>query len=236
MLTDERHTETETSSAQSGDHEIALAAEREESGPGPVRRCIATGEVRPKPDLIRFVLSPDGVVTPDLAEKLPGRGLWVSASEAALDRAIQRNGFARAARQKAAIPDNLKNSVVELLTRRCIEYLSLARRAGQAVTGFEKCLAQLKTGGGAVYTAAVDRGDDGAAKLERASADAARVHVLTREELGQAFGRPQAVHVVVLKGGLAQAFTRTAAKLAGVRSVETPARELGAGAEGSENE
>jgi len=201
-----------------------------------MRRCIATGEVRPKAELIRFVLSPEGVVTPDLAEKLPGRGLWVTATTAALDRAIERKVFARAARQKAAIPDNLQNSVVELLTRRCIEYLSLARRAGQAVAGFEKCLAQLKTGNAAVYTAAVDRGDDGAAKLERAAAGAASVHVLTRDELGQAFGRPQAVHVVVQKGGLAEAFARTAAKLAGVRSVETLAQGLGAGAEGSENE
>lgn len=236
MLTDERHTETEALLAENNKHELVDEASTGSPVAETMRRCIATGDVRPKSDLIRFVLSPDGVVTPDVAEKLPGRGLWVTASTDALGEAIKRNKFARAARQKAQIPDNLANRVIELLTRRCIEYLSLARRAGQAVAGFEKCSAALKSGDAAVYTAALDRADDGAAKLERGAAGTQRAHVLTRDELGQAFGRSQTVHVVIKQGGLSEAFLRNALKLAGFRSVDTPAGGSTGGAEGSRNE
>ena len=234
MLTDERQKDAAITPAPRLDHEAERDGDAASGDGGPLRRCIATGVVRPKTDLIRFVLSPDGVVTPDIAEKLPGRGLWLAADAGALKTAMRKGAFSRAARQKATVPDNLENLVAELLTRRCIEYLSLARRAGEAVTGFEKCAAQLRADDRSVYTAALDRGEDGAGKLERAAGAGVSVHVLTRAELGQAFGRSHAVHVVIKDGGLARAFLGVAGKLAGIRSVGTSAEA--AGAEGNEHE
>jgi len=103
----------------------------------PERKCIALGSSHPKEELIRFVLCPVGVVTPDLSEKLPGRGIWVSAKSSALLEAINKNLFSRGAKKQAKIPDNLFALVESLLVKKVIETISLARRSGQVVSGFE---------------------------------------------------------------------------------------------------
>ena len=72
---------------------------REKDRDEPERRCIATGEVQPKRGLIRFVVGPEGEIFPDLAEKLPGRGIWVAADRAALRKAAGKGLFARAAKE-----------------------------------------------------------------------------------------------------------------------------------------
>ena len=59
------------------------------------RRCLASGETRDPLDMVRFVLSPDGVVTPDIARKLPGRGVWVSADRKSLEKTIALKSFSR---------------------------------------------------------------------------------------------------------------------------------------------
>ena len=74
---------------------------------GPERKCIATGEAQPANGLIRFVVGPDGQIAPDIAGKLPGRGIWVSADRAALEKAAKKGLFARAARQPVTVPDDL---------------------------------------------------------------------------------------------------------------------------------
>ena len=71
----------------------------------PERRCIVTGEVQPKAGLIRFVAGPDGQVVPDLAEKLPGRGIWVTADRAAIAKAAAKGLFSRGARARVGAPD-----------------------------------------------------------------------------------------------------------------------------------
>ena len=77
----------------------------------PERRCIVTGEVKPAAELIRFVVGPDGVIVPDLLGKLPGRGIWVTANRAALDKAVAKNLFARAARQPVTVPEGLVDHI-----------------------------------------------------------------------------------------------------------------------------
>lgn len=168
--------------------------------------------------MIRFVVDPDGVVTPDVKGALPGRGMWVSADRVALEKAVTRKLFARSMRRGVTTPGDLVGRVEALLARRAIERLSLARRAGQAVAGYEKVRAALAAGEAAVLVAAADGAKDGRAKLSRLAAQAPIVDVLTRSELAEAFGRDDCVHVALGRGGLSEGFLREAARLAGVRS------------------
>ncbi|MBD3624554.1 MAG: DUF448 domain-containing protein, partial [Rhodobacteraceae bacterium] len=105
---------------------------------GPERKCIATGEVHPRHGLIRFVVAPDGQIAPDIAGKLPGRGIWVSSDRAALEKAVKKGLFARAARQAVVVPDDFVSLVEGQLVARIVNLISLARKGGGAVTGYEK--------------------------------------------------------------------------------------------------
>lgn len=113
-------------------------AKKREAREGPERRCLASGQSGPPAGLIRFVLSPDGVVTPDLAEKLPGRGVWVSADRAALEKTVAKRLFARGFKAQVLAPDDLIDQVELLLAQRAIDAVALCRKAGRAVAGFEK--------------------------------------------------------------------------------------------------
>jgi uncharacterized protein len=187
---------------------------------GPERRCIATGAVRPKAELIRFVVGPDGEIVPDLAERLPGRGLWVSAEREALRRAQAKGLFAKAARQSVRAPDDLVDRVEALLHRNCIDLIGMARRAGQAVAGYEKVHAWLAEGRAAVLLAASDGAADGRAKLA-ALAAAVRpvplVEIFSADTLGMAFARDRMVHAAIARGGLAKRLVAEAARLNGIR-------------------
>ncbi|MBT5309011.1 MAG: DUF448 domain-containing protein, partial [Rhodospirillaceae bacterium] len=116
---------------------------REKDAPGQ-RRCIVSGEMRPKAEMLRFVVAPDGDVVADIEEKLPGRGFWLSADRDVIHTASARNLFAKAARAKANAPDDLADRVEALLARRCLDQIGLARRAGIAVAGFGKVESWLK--------------------------------------------------------------------------------------------
>ena len=105
---------------------------------GPERKCIATGEVEPKPGLIRFAIGPDGQIAPDLAEKLPGRGIWVSSTVPALEKAANKGLFSRAAKATVTVPANFADWVGDLVAKRLVESLSIGRKAGAAIAGFEK--------------------------------------------------------------------------------------------------
>ena len=105
---------------------------------GPERKCLATGEVRPKSDLIRFVAGPDGTVVPDIAGKLPGRGFYVTADRKALETAVAKKLFSRGAKAPVNVPDGLVDEVERQLARRVVDLISLARKAGKAVAGYEK--------------------------------------------------------------------------------------------------
>lgn len=188
---------------------------------GPERRCIATGTVRPKTELIRFVVGPDGQVVPDLAERLPGRGLWVSAEREALLRAQAKGLFAKAARQSIRAPDDLVDRIEALLHRSCIDLIGMARRAGQAVAGYEKVHAWLAEGRAAVLLAASDGAADGRAKLAALAAAVrpvpALVEIFSADTLGMAFARDRMVHAAIARGGLAERLVAEAARLDGIR-------------------
>ena len=187
----------------------------------PMRRCIASGEVRPKGDLIRFVVGPEGEVVPDVEERLPGRGLWLAPGRDKIDAACRRRLFAKAAKAAVTVPEDLADRVERLLTRRCIDLLGLANRAGLVVCGFEKTADRLAAGRTAVLVQACDAAEGGRSKLRAqaraAGADVAVAETLTAEELGEALGGRPRVHVAVGRGPLANRFQVESGRLAALR-------------------
>jgi predicted RNA-binding protein YlxR (DUF448 family) len=181
----------------------------------PERRCIVTRETRPKSGLIRFVVGPDDEIVPDVAERLPGRGIWVSAEAEPLRRA--RGAFARAAQKKVTIPADLEARVEALLARQLVELIALARKAGQAVAGLEKTKAALVAGEAALLLQASDGSVRERAELRPPDAPDSHVSCLSGGELGMAFGRDRVIHAAVLAGGLADRIKDEALRLAGIR-------------------
>ncbi|MGI3186140.1 RNA-binding protein [Nioella aestuarii] len=180
------------------------------------RRCIATGETQPKAGLIRFVVGPDDVIFPDVAERLPGRGIWVSADPAALALAIKKNLFSRGAKQQVTVPADLAQQVETLLARRVIELISLARKSGKAVAGFEKVKGWLADGHARVLFQASDGSERGKSKLW--TPEGGRFFgCLTADELGLAFGRQHVIHGALAAGGLERRVVEEASKLRGLR-------------------
>jgi predicted RNA-binding protein YlxR (DUF448 family) len=167
--------------------------------------------------MIRFVAGPNGEVVPDLAGKLPGRGFWLSAQRDMVNTAAAKSLFSKAARRKLAAPPDLADRIEHLLARRCTELLGLARRAGQAIVGFEKVKAELKSRRGAVLLAAADGAADGRDKIRALAPALPLIALLRSDELGAAFGRSQAVHVLLQPGRLAEGLRIEAARLSGFR-------------------
>lgn len=182
----------------------------------PERRCIATGDSQPKSGLIRFVVGPDNVIVPDLLEKLPGRGIWVSADPAALAKAVEKNLFSRGAKQQVTLPDGLIDQVEAGLARRVVDLISLARKSGRAVAGFEKVKGWLAEGRAKVLLQAADGSERGKTKLW--TPEGGRYFgCLTARELGLAFGRQSVIHGALAAGGLERRVVEEASKLRGLR-------------------
>jgi predicted RNA-binding protein YlxR (DUF448 family) len=184
----------------------------------PERRCIVTREAQPKAGLIRFVAGPDDVVVPDLAERLPGRGMWVSADAAALGKAA-KGSFARAAKRPVRAPADLAARVEALLAARVVDLVALARKAGQAVAGLEKVKAALASGEAALLLQAADGSSRERARLRPPEGENTLVSCLFAHELGVAFARDRVIHAAVLAGGLGDRIRDEALRLSGIRDV-----------------
>ncbi|MFC3629056.1 RNA-binding protein [Paracoccus angustae] len=182
----------------------------------PERRCIVTGEVQPKRGLIRFVAGPDGSVVPDLAEKLPGRGIWVAADRAAIDKAAAKGLFSRAAKAPVKAPEGLGDLVEAALARRVIELVSLARKSGIAVAGFEKVKGWLAEGRAKVLLQASDGSERGKGKLWTPTGGR-WFGCLSASELGLSFGRDHVIHGALAAGGLTDKVILEAGRLTGLR-------------------
>ncbi|MEH7828622.1 RNA-binding protein [Gemmobacter denitrificans] len=190
---------------------------RKDEQDGPERKCIVSGEVGPKAGLIRFVAGPDGEVVPDVLQRLPGRGFWVTCTREALDRAAAKGLFSRAARAKVTAPAELADLIEGLLARRVVDLVSLARKAGLAVTGYEKVKDWLVNGTATVLIQASDGSERGKAKLRPPQRTGLFIGCLTAQEIGLAFGRESAIHGALAAGGLSNRVVEEAARLAGLR-------------------
>lgn len=187
------------------------------TGQATLRRCIVSGAVRPREELLRFVVDADGHLIPDVAGRLPGRGIWLSADRDSVRTARARKLFQRAAHRTIDIDPDIEDLIERLLLSRCLELLGLARRAGQAIAGFEKVAGWLRQGRVALVLAARDAADDGREKLRRMARDLPVVDCLGTDELGRAFGRERTVHAAVAPGALATKLRSEARRLEGFR-------------------
>lgn len=187
--------------------------DRELKGPGrseiAERRCIVTGKSGGKDGLIRFVLDPEGRVVPDLAEKLPGRGLWVTGTREMVEKAAAKGHFARAAKAPTIADPGLADLVERLMARRAADALGLARKAGTLEAGFEKVLKALDKGRVAALVEARDGAEDGRRKLEQRLrvakeqgilGDVPVLMPLWADEMGLALGRGNVIHAALIQG------------------------------------
>lgn len=184
----------------------------------PERRCLVTRESKPTAGLIRFVVSPDGEVVPDLAENLPGRGLWLTAERAIVTTACRKGAFAKAAKRAVSAPETLPDLVERLLARRCVELVSLARRAGHVAAGHRAAEEAVTGGKCRLLLIASDSTGRDAAELARKAPDGTTIgRQLSSAELGQALGRDMMVFAALSDGGLTERLVRELARLGGFR-------------------
>jgi predicted RNA-binding protein YlxR (DUF448 family) len=190
---------------------------------GRERRDIVSGEVMPDARLIRFAAAPDGSVVPDVAAKLPGRGLWVAASKAAIATAVEKKLFAKAAKANVSAAPDLAARTEAALVARMVGDLGLARRSGALVLGFDNVLRALEgPKPPRVLIEAFDGSKDGKRKLyaaaHRLELECVVIETLTSAELGLALGRENVIHAAVQPGGLAERLMFDAQRLSGFRA------------------
>jgi predicted RNA-binding protein YlxR (DUF448 family) len=189
---------------------------------GAERRCLVTGGVKPKSALIRFVVGPESTIVPDVRERLPGRGLWVSARRADIEAAAKRGLFAKAAHKAVKVPDDLAAVVESLIVRHALELLGLARKAGLVAAGARQVETALSDRRAALLIEAEDASPREAARL-RARAEAqeiALVRCFSAAELGLALGRQNVVHAALYAGPLARRFLDETVRLDGFRGAD----------------
>jgi uncharacterized protein len=168
------------------------------------RMCIVTREVLAEEDLVRFVLSPDGIVTPDLHRVLPGRGVWVGLSQEKVQDAVKRKLFARGFGSAVTVPEDLAALVERQLRAQAVATLSLCRKAGMAVAGFMKVEDHLKRNVSGLLIHAPEAGADGVRKLNRLVREPSQVtDAFSAEELNLAFGQSNVIHAAIASGTLA---------------------------------
>ena len=208
---------------------LALADPDLDNGPrtdksATMRMCAVTREVRPIGELIRFVVSPQGEVIPDLKRKLPGRGLWVSASRRTVAEAVRRNQFSKGFKRDIRAAATLPADTEALLVRSATDALAMVAKAGQVVSGFSKVEGALRDGQAQALIHASDGAADGIRKLDaivrqkhgnpgesqESSTESPTgfpiVNVLTSEELDLALGRSNVIHAAVLAGPASKTF------------------------------
>ena len=167
--------------------------------------------------MLRFVVGPDGEIVPDVEARLPGRGLWLTPRRDIVERAAAKRLFARSARRLVTVPPDFADRVEALLARRCGEALGLARRAGSAVSGFERVAEAARRGKAAALLFALDGAEGGRRKLGALGGELPAATVMSAAELGSAFGRDRAVHVAIGPGALCGRLLVDLERLAGFR-------------------
>ena len=200
---------------------LALADPDLDNGPrtdksATVRMCAVSREQRPIDELIRFVVSPQGEVVPDVKHKLPGRGLWISASRQTIAEAVRRHQFKRGFKRDVRVAATLPADTENLLARSAVEALAIAAKAGQVISGFAKVEAALGGAGVQALIHASDGAEDGIRKLNALARQNAGnrseipgfqvITALTSSELDLALGRSNVVHAAVLAGPAGKTF------------------------------
>jgi predicted RNA-binding protein YlxR (DUF448 family) len=193
---------------------------------GSLRRCIVTRSELSPDDLIRFVADPAGGIVPDIARKLPGRGVWVTGERSAVEAAVRVNAFAKSLKRQVTVPKDLPQIIDALFVKRLLNALSLANKAGLVSTGAEKVEKLLDSGRAVALLHGTDGTSEGRRKLDRKFTAIQRdkgqparvVDWLTIEELSLAMGRSNVVHAGLIQGGATKRFLSEAERLRRYRS------------------
>jgi predicted RNA-binding protein YlxR (DUF448 family) len=202
----------------------------DEAEEGPLRLCAVSRARRPPEELVRFVAGPDGSITPDLARRLPGRGVWVDATRKSVAAAVRQKVFARSLKRQVAVPPELPTLVERLMAKRLAEALSLANKAGLVVAGFAKVEELIGRRRAVALIHAAEAAPDGVTKLDRQfkgllgpdAAAGATVGELTGAELSLAMGRPNVIHAAAAGGGAAHRLIEEARRLRRYRLDQEP--------------
>ncbi|WP_018997406.1 RNA-binding protein [Hirschia maritima] len=193
----------------------------------PERRCIATGNNMPQSAMVRFAISPDGQVTPDVASSLPGRGAWVEATSQSIDLAISKKAFSRAFKKQVQVDQSLTEQTHKLLFRRCLDLLGFAKRAGDIILGFEQVREEIRLDEPSCLIEAQDGASDGRKKIlslakaifgdDEPSEQPIIIGCFTSEELGMALGRERVIHAIVKRGRSSHNWITEVKRLGGFR-------------------
>lgn len=192
------------------------------------RQCALTREVRPVAELLRFVVSPDGEVVPDVDARAEGRGVWVTLGRRVVAEAVRRKAFARSLKASVRVPEDLAALAEQRLTERLLGALGLARKAGQIVTGATRVRSAIAAGQVLALLTATDAAPDGRNKLlgalrgwRAAAAEAGleapevpHLELLGSAQMGLALGLENVIHAALVRGAAAEAALRRAERLA----------------------
>src|SRR5947207_6741427 len=193
---------------------------------GTERFCVVTRSVRPIEDMIRFVIAPNGEVVADLKHNLPGRGVWMTATQSALTTAINTMAFARGFRREVRLGANLVAGVERLLENAVLDALAMARKAGSVAMGFAQVETALRREPVIALVHAAEAASDGVKKLDsalrqnRQVGTVAIIRILTAAQLDLALGRPNVIHAALLAGRATEAFMGRLRRLERFRSGE----------------
>lgn len=190
-----------------------------EDAVGKRRRCILSRRECASDTLVRFVAGPDNRIVPDVAERLPGRGLWLRAERGAVDQAVAEGRFAKAARANVTTEAGLADQVADLLAQRCLNFLGLALRSSGIAIGHDQVRTDLGAGRAAVLVQASDGAPQPRGRLRAVAHGLPSVEMFSRGELSQALGRANIVHAVLHKSRLSTLFLRECGRLAGFRAI-----------------
>ena len=176
--------------------------------------------------MVRFIVDPNNEILPDISEKLPGRGIWVKTEKNALDQAISKNLFLKAANKKVLVRKNLSSLVEDILVKTVISLISLSRKSGAALNGYEKVKSSLIDGTAKVLIQAKDGSVNQKRKLRPPGGKENYINCLSSKELGEAFGRNYVVHVSLTSGGLSKRVVHEASRLNKLRGFDDLKQEL----------
>ena len=202
--------------------EDALDSGPRKVGPGSERFCASTGMVRPVDQMIRFVLAPDGTAVPDLKRRLPGRGIWITATRQALRAAVAKKAFARSFKRDVRVGVDFVPATERLIERAALDSLSMAHKAGRMAVGFAKAEAALLRDQVVGVLHAREAAPDGVRKLasairqcdeERPASPIAVIDAFSSTQLDLALGRSNVIHAALLAGPESEAFVARAARL-----------------------
>jgi predicted RNA-binding protein YlxR (DUF448 family) len=185
-----------------------LDAGPRKTAPGAERFCAATGTVRPVADMIRFVVSPDGSAVADLKRRLPGRGLWITATRQALRTAISRKVFGRGFKRDVRVAPDMIEVTELLMEQGALAALAIAHKAGKVAIGFAKAEQALSRVRLAALIRAADASPEGARKLDAAArrrldledGEFTVIDTFTSAQLDLALGRSNVIHAALLAG------------------------------------